>query len=98
MNMNSIVAQAQKMQKDIQRKQEEINNMSFIGESEWVEITLKGDKTFEKIVIKNKIDMDADDLECLEDMIKIAANDALTKVDTEIEKKMGMYSKMGGLF
>ena len=76
MNMNNIMAQAKKMQKDIEKKQKEINSTSFIGESEWVEITLKGDKTVEKINIKNKNTMDEEDLECLEDMIKIAINDA----------------------
>ena len=78
MNMNNIMAQAQKMQKDIEKKQKEINSTSFIGESEWVEITLKGDKTVEKINIKNKNTMDEEDLECLEDMFKIAFNDAIT--------------------
>ena len=99
MNMNNIMAQAQKMQKDIQKKQEEINSMSFIGESEWVEVTLKGNKTVEKIFIKNKNISDEDDLECLEDMIKLAINDAYKKIDSEIEKKLGMYGKLaGGLF
>ena len=40
MNMNNLMAQAQKMQKDIQKKQDELNNMTFVGESEWVNITL----------------------------------------------------------
>ena len=54
MNMNNLMAQAQKMQKDIQNKQEEINSMTFIGESEWVEVTLKGDKSIVKVNIKDK--------------------------------------------
>ena len=99
MNMNNLMAQAQKMQKDIQKKQEEINSMTFVGESEWVEVTLKGDKSIVKVNIKDKKAMDEEDLECLEDMIKIAVNDAYKQIDAEIEKKMGMYSKLaGGLF
>lgn len=99
MNMNNLMAQAQKMQKDIQKKQDEINSTTFVGESEWVEVTLKGDKSIVKINIKNKQDMDVDDLECLEDMIKIAINDAYKKIDNETQKKLGMYSKLaGGLF
>ncbi len=99
MNMNNLMAQAQKMQKDIQKKQEEINSMTFIGESEWVEVTLTGNKTIVKINIKDKKTMDEEDLECLEDMIKIAINDAYKKIDNEIEKKLGMYGKLaGGLF
>ena len=99
MNMNNLMAQAQKMQKDIQKKQEEINSMTFIGESEWVEVTLTGNKSVLRVNIKDKKTMDEEDLECLEDMIKIAINDAYKKIDNEIEKKLGMYGKLaGGLF
>ena len=99
MNLNNLMQQAQKMQKDITKKQEEINNMEFVGTSEWVEATLYGNKSVKSIIIKNKNKMDEDDLECLEDMIKIAITDAHKKIDAEIEKKMGAYSKMaGGLF
>ena len=99
MNINSLMQQAQKMQRDITKKQEEINSMEFVGSSEWVEIVLSGDKKVKSINIKNKVNMDEEDLECLEDMFKIAFNDALNKIDSEVEKKMGAYSKMaGGLF
>jgi len=99
MNINNLMAQAQKMQKDIEKKQQEINTMEFIGESEWVEVILLGNKSIKSVKIKNKMNMDEEDLECLEDMIKIAINDAQIKIDKEIEKKMGAYSKLaGGLF
>ena len=99
MNMNNLMAQAQKMQRDIEQKQKEINNAEFTGKSEWVEITLMGNKTIKKIEIINKNTMDSEDLECLEDMIKIAFDDAINKIDKEYEKKMGMYGKLaGGLF
>ena len=98
MNINNIMQQAQKMQKDLQKKQEEINSMIFIGESEWVEAILFGSKKIKQIKIKNKTTMDEEDLECLEDMIKIAIEDAYSKIDKEVEKKMGMYASLGGLF
>ena len=99
MNINNLMAQAQKMQKDIEKKQNEINSSEFVGESEWVKVILFGDKSIKSIQIKNKTSMDEEDLECLEDMIKIAINDARSKIDKEIEKKMGSYSKLaGGLF
>ena len=99
MNINNLMQQAQKMQKDITKKQEEINKMEFTGSSELVDIIVLGDKTIKSVNIKNKTTMDEEDLECLEDMIKIALNDAFNKVNSEVEKKMGVYSKMaGGLF
>ena len=65
MNINNLMAQAQKMQKDIQKKQDEINSSEFTGESEWVEVVLLGDKSVKSIKIKKKEKMDEEDLWCL---------------------------------
>ena len=98
MNMQNIMAQAQKMQRDITKKQEEIYNTQFIGESEWVEITITGKKEIVKLNIKYTGNID-EERELLEDMITIALNDAFKKVEKEIDNKLGMYSKqLGGLF
>lgn len=92
MNMQALMQQAQKMQKDIQKKQDEVNNMEFEGKSEWVTIILNGKKEMISINI-NKTTLDEEDIEMLEDMIQIAFKDALQKVDKEYENKLGMYGK-----
>lgn len=92
MNMQSLMQQAQKMQKDLQKKQEELNNMNFEGKSEWVTVILNGKKEMINITINSK-DLDEDDIEMLEDMIKIAFKDAVEKVDKEYDNKLGMYGK-----
>lgn len=97
MNMNNIMAQAQKMQKDIEKKQEEINRSEYQGTSQLVDIVLYGTKKIKSITIKNKESLEPEDLEMLEDMIKIAFNDAVSKIEADIEKKLGMYAKLGGL-
>lgn len=98
MNMQSIMAQAQKMQKEITKKQEEIYNSTFTGESEWVTITMTGKKTIVKMDIKYTGDLN-EDKDMLSDMIVIAMNDCINQIDKEIEKKLGAYSKqLGGLF
>ncbi len=97
--MNNLIAQVKKMQKDIQNKQEEIYNMVFLGTSEWVNVEVFGNKKIKKISIINKNIKDDEDYECLEDMIKLALDDAYNKVEKEIEKKLGAYSNsLGGLF
>lgn len=99
MNMQNLMAQAQRMQRDIEKKQKEINDTIFESTSQAVTLTLKGDKTLESIKIDKSIIEDADDLEALEDMIKIAHNDALEKINKETEAKLGSYSKsLNGLF
>lgn len=99
MNMQNLMAQAQKMQRDITKKKEEIDAMSFEGKSELVQITINGKKEIIAVKIDKSIELDSDDIEVLEDMIKIAMNDALSKVDAETEKQLGSYGgSLGGLF
>lgn len=97
MNMQAMLQQAQRMQKDIQAKQAEIEKSEFTGTSEMVDITIYGSKKVKSVNIKVK-SLDEDDVEVLEDMIKIAMNDAISKVEKETEAKLGSYGKqLGGL-
>lgn len=97
MNMQSLMAQAQKMQREITKKQEEIYASTFEGNSEWVKVTLNGKKEIQKIEIIYQGNIN-DDREMLSDMITIALNDAIRKIEKEIENKLGAYSKqLGGL-
>lgn len=99
MNINNLMAQAQKMQKEIEKKQEEINSTEFTGTSQLVDVVIYGNKKIKSVMIKNKESFDAEDVEMLEDMIKIAMNDAISKIEKAIESKLGMYGKqLGGLF
>lgn len=99
MNMNAIMQQAQKMQRDMQKKQQELNSTEFIGESQLVEIVLMGDKSLKSAKLKNMDSFDSEDIEILQDMFKIAHDDATAKIDKAMEDKMGPYAKqLGGLF
>ena len=71
MNMQNLMAQAQRMQRDIQKKQEEINNTEFEGKSEGFTVVLNGKKDIVKLEINRDVIKDADDFDALEDMIKI---------------------------
>lgn len=97
MNINALMQQAQKMQKDMQKTQEEVSKMTFTSKKELVEVTVSGDR---KIVsIKINPEVLEDDIELLEDMITIATNDALKQAENEMEKRLSKYSSlMPGLF
>ena len=90
--MQALMQQAQKMQKDLQKKQSELENMDFEGVSEWVSVVLSGNKELKKISIK-KSDLDEEDIEMLEDMIQIAFKDAYAKISKAYDEKLGMYGK-----
>lgn len=98
MNMQNLMAQAQRMQRDIMKKKEEVEKQSFTGKSELVEITMNGNKVVTEVIIKNE-DLTKDDIEVLQDMIMIATNNAIKNVDQAMEKAMSRYgSALNGLF
>lgn len=97
MNMQNLMAQAQKMQRDMQKKKDEIDNTLFTGKKEMVEVVYNGKK--EMVSIKIDGDIASDDIEMLQDMIVLASKDATNQIDKVIEEKMGSIGAgLGGLF
>ncbi len=89
MNLQSLMKQAQSMQKNIMESKKKIESMTFKGDSELVEVEMNGKKEMLSVKIKNKDGLDKDDLEILEDMFVIATNDAINKINKEISDKLG---------
>jgi DNA-binding YbaB/EbfC family protein len=98
MNIQAMMKQAQKLQKEMMEQKSEIDSMIFESKSSFVTIKMKGTKE----IIEVKIESDSiekDDIELLQDMIMIATNDCIKKIDEETEKKLGKYTQgMPGLF
>lgn len=98
MNMQAIMRQAQNLQKDMLKVQEEIEKTEFIGENSFVKIKINGKKEILSVTIDKKDELEKEDLEMLEDMIMIATNNALKKVDDLKEQKMSKFGNFPGLF
>ena len=98
MNIQNLMREAQKMQKDLLKTQEELNKTEYTGESSIVSVVVNGNKEVKSIKINMEEDLTIDDIEMLEDMIMVAINDAMKKVDSDKEKKMSKYgSALSGL-
>lgn len=98
MNIQAMMKQAQKMQKDMMNAKEEIDNTTFQGKSSFVTVEMKGTKELTKVKIDTE-SIEKDEIEMLEDMILVAVNEASKEVDKVTEEKMGKYTKgMPGLF
>ena len=98
MNIQAMMKQAQKLQKDMMSAKEEIDSMEFTGENSLVKVTVKGTKEVVRVEIDKSNSLDSDDLEMLEDMILVAINEANKKVDETTEQKMGKFGNIPGLF
>ncbi len=96
MNMQAMLKQVQSMQKDMMKIKNEIDSTEFVGESSFVKVTVMGTKEIKKVEI-NIDSLDSDDIEALQDMILVATNNAIKKVEETTEKKMGKFANVPGL-
>ena len=95
-NMSSMIKQAQKMQEQMEKAQEEIKQKEYtttVGGGV-VEIVMTGDKVLKAIKLEPEI-VDPEAIEDLEDLIISGVNEVLRKVEEETETRMNEIS--GGL-
>ncbi len=98
MNMQAMLKQAQKLQKDMMDEKKKIDETVFTGTSSFVEVKVLGNKQLVELKINEK-NLTEEDIEMLQDMIVLAVNDAMKKIDKETESKMGKYTQgLPGLF
>ena len=93
MNMQTLMREAQKMQKNLQKTQEELANTNYEGTSSLVSIIINGNKDIVSVKINSDESLEKEDLEMLEDMIVVAFKEASKKVDVDKEKKLGKYGQ-----
>ncbi|MCL7744037.1 YbaB/EbfC family nucleoid-associated protein [Guyparkeria hydrothermalis] len=93
--MGNLMKQAQAMQENMQRMQEEVAKMEVEGQSGGglVKVTLTGKHEARRVTIDPSL-ME-DDKEMLEDLIAAAINDATRRIEQEQQEKMsGMTAGM----
>ena len=88
-NMNNMMKQVQKMQKEMQEAQAKIEEQEFEATAGGgaILVVVNGKKEVIKIELKPEI-VDPDDIEMLQDLIMVAVNDALKTADATMSKSM----------
>ena len=86
MNMQAIMAQARKLQGDLEKTTKEIEGTTFKYENENVLVECNGKNEIKKITVKNESILE--DRELLEDVLLVAINDVLSQVKKEKDKKL----------
>lgn len=98
-NMGNLMKQAQKMQKDMQKLQEELEQRTVMVTAGGgaITVTVTGKKEIQEISIKPEV-VDPDDVEMLQDLILAAVNEALRKADEMVSSEMSKITGgLGGL-
>ena len=85
MNMQQMMAQAQKMQRELRKAQAELAQKEFkIAKGGAVTVTVLGNKEIKAIEIDDDA-FDPENKDMIQDMIALAINEAMAKIDEESE-------------
>lgn len=101
-NMNQMVRKAQKMQEEITRVQDELEQKEFTKQvgGGALELVMTGDKKLKSVTLKPEV-VDKDDIEMLQDLIISGVNEIIQEIEDygaeEMEKVTGGVS-LPGLF
>ncbi len=94
--LGNIMKQAQKMQAEMQKAQEELGTIEITGAAGggMVKVTMTGKHQVRRVEIEPSL-LEDDDKEMLEDLIAAACNDAAQKVEAAVSEHMsGVTSGM----
>ena len=89
-NMNTMMKQAQKLQKKMLKTQEELARKTVEASAGggMVKVVANGGQKIESIVLEKEV-VDPEDIEMLQDLIQAAVNDALNKSQEMASSEMG---------
>ena len=102
-NMNNLMKQAQKMQRQMEEAQKELEEKEITATAGGgaVEVTISGKKEITKVKLSEEV-VDPDDIEMLEDLIMAATNEALRQLEevssNSMAKITGGMGGLGGMF
>ena len=97
MNMQQMLIQAQKLQREMQKQQAELEGKEFtVTKGGAVTAVVKGDKSIKSISIDEDA-FDKENKDMVEEMIALAINEAIEQIRTE-EAKISAKASSAGLF
>ena len=87
MNMQALMQQAQRMQREMEKAQKDLEAKEFeiISAGGGIKVTITGSKVVKNIEIDEDI-IDPEEKDMLQDMIVVAINEAISKVISEEQK------------
>ncbi|MEX3748324.1 MULTISPECIES: YbaB/EbfC family nucleoid-associated protein [Lysinibacillus] len=93
-NMQGMMKKMQKMQKEMMEAQEALNAEQFEGVAGggMVKVAVTGQREIVEVNLDPSV-VDPDDIEMLQDLIVVAANEALKKVDEKTNATMGKFTQ-----
>lgn len=97
-NMQALLQQAQKMQKEMQKAQGEAEAYEVEGSAGGGAVTFRVNGKYEVLSVTIKPEaVDPKDVDLLQDLVRAAANDALGKIKSNFDEKLSKVTAGAGL-
>ena len=103
-NMNNLMKQAQRMQRQMEENQQKLDESEFTakagGGAVEVVVTVSGKKEIKNLTLDKDV-VDPDDVEMLQDLVISAVNEAIGKIEETTEEEMSKITggvSLPGLF
>jgi hypothetical protein len=94
--MQQMIIQAQKIQREMQKKQKELEEKEFtISKNGAVTVVVKGDKTIKSVDI-DKDALDPENKEMIDELVALAINEAIAQIKAA-EEEISSQVTGGGL-
>ena len=97
-NMGNLMKQAQRMQRQMEEKSQELENKEYTASTGGgaVELVMNGRFEVSSLHIKPEV-VDPDDVEMLEDLVMAAMNEAIRQIQSDKQSAMnGLTGGLGG--
>ncbi|AZZ65420.1 YbaB/EbfC family nucleoid-associated protein [Metamycoplasma phocicerebrale] len=94
MNINEMLKNAKRIQGEMEKEEQVVANTEFVVEKQGITVTMNGDRKITKITINEAL-IDPEDPELVQDLVMLAVNEAIDKVQKAYDKISEKFSNSG---
>ncbi|WP_330463155.1 YbaB/EbfC family nucleoid-associated protein [Metamycoplasma gateae] len=94
MNINEMLKNAKRIQSEMEKDEAEVAKQTFIVEKQGIKVSMSGERKITEIIINEAL-IDPEDPELIQDLVMLAVNEAIEKVNVAYDEIGNKYSNSG---
>lgn len=94
MNINEMLKNAKRIQSEMEKDEQVVAKQSFVVEKQGIKVTMNGQRKITEIIINEAL-IDPEDPELIQDLVMLAVNEVLEKIEAAYDEIGSKYSNNG---
>lgn len=94
MNINEMLKNAKRIQSEMEKDEAQVAKQTFIVEKQGIKVSMSGERKITEIIINEAL-IDPEDPELIQDLVMLAVNEAIEKVNVAYDEIGNKYSNSG---